>query len=364
MKKAPLVMMMAGGTGGHIFPALAVAQSLKTKGYRVCWLGTSVGLESKIVPEARIALYRLAVRGLRGKSWRAVAEGLVRFAVAVAQAMWIMLRLRPTLVIGMGGYVAAPGGIAAFVMRRPLFIHEQNSVAGSTNRILRPLARRIFAAFPGAFTTAAKVEVIGNPVRPSIVEVGRQRSAYTAERDLHVLVLGGSQGARAINQVLPQAVSEFEALNSGVALEIWHQVGSNNLADVSAHYAHLGLSHVRVAAFIDDMSEAYRWADVVIARAGALTCSELLAAACPAALVPLPNAIDDHQYKNASVLAEAGAVVLLEQTLLTTESLVDLWTKWSHNPSLLEDMSTAARALAQNEATQRIVDAAEELIHA
>lgn len=363
MKKAPLVMMMAGGTGGHIFPALAVAQILRAKGYRVMWLGTHVGLEARIVPEAGIQLHTLAVRGLRGKSFSNILSGLARLLWSIEQATWLMLRYRPALVVGMGGYVAAPGGVAALLTGRPLFIHEQNAVAGSTNRWLRRISSRVFAAFEGAFDQAAKVEVVGNPVRAEIAAVGQNRTAFDGQRDLHVLVLGGSQGALAINRVVPDAVAHFETHESGFGLSVWHQVGPAHAADVGAMYTERGITHVRISAFIDDMAAAFAWADVVVARAGALTCSELLAAGCPAALVPLPIAIDDHQRKNAQHLVNAGAAIVIEQSDLSAERLAQQWGCWLRDPKALAAMSNAAKQEARTEASDRIVQACEEVLH-
>jgi UDP-N-acetylglucosamine--N-acetylmuramyl-(pentapeptide) pyrophosphoryl-undecaprenol N-acetylglucosamine transferase len=363
MKKAPLVMMMAGGTGGHIFPALAVAKALEAKGYRVSWLGTKTGLEARIVPAAGIRLHHLAVRGLRGKSVRNILSGLLYLIWSVEQATFLMLRYRPALVVGMGGYVAAPGGVAAMLMGRPLFIHEQNAVAGSTNRWLQRIASRIFAAFDGAFEESVNAEVVGNPVRAEIVAVGAAREAFDGQRDLHVLVLGGSQGALAINRVIPDAVAQFEAHEAGFGLSVWHQVGQAHSSDVGAMYAAKGITHVRISPFIEDMAAAYAWADVVVARAGALTCSELLAAACPAALVPLPIAIDDHQRKNAQHLVKAGAAIVIEQDDLTSEALAKRWLHWLRDPEQLAAMSGAAQKAAKVDATDRIVKACEEVLH-
>ena len=363
MKKAPLVMMMAGGTGGHIFPALAVAKALEAKGYRVSWLGTQVGLEARIVPAAGIRLHNLSVRGLRGKSFASIVSGVARLVWSIEQATFLMLRHRPALVVGMGGYVAAPGGVAAMLMGRPLFIHEQNAVAGSTNRWLRRIATRVFAAFDGAFNASVNAEVVGNPVRAEIAAVGEQRQAFDGQRDLHVLVLGGSQGALAINRVIPDAVAQFETHEAGYGLSVWHQVGQAHTADVGAMYAARGITHVRISPFIEDMAAAFAWADVVVARAGALTCSELLAAACPAALIPLPIAIDDHQRKNAQHLVQAGAAIVIEQDHLNAADLAGQWAQWLRHPETLAAMSQAAKQAARIDATDRIVQACEEILH-
>ena len=357
-----LVMIMAGGTGGHIFPGLAVARALQERGYRIAWLGTKAGLEARLVPEAGIPLHTLAVRGLRGKSFTSVIAGTARLAWSIVQAIVILLRERPAVVIGMGGYVAAPGGLASYLTRRPLFIHEQNAVAGSTNRFLRRLASRVFTAFDGAFVGSSKAEWIGNPVRADIVAVGERRSAYSPERALRVLVLGGSQGALAINRLLPDVLVEMDNKATSQWMEVWHQVGKAHLDTVTQEYTSRGFSETRVSAFIEDMATAYAWADVVIARAGALTCSEVTAAACPAVLIPLPNAIDDHQRRNAAFLADAGAAVVLEQADTTARDLAELCIGFTRAPERLSSMMSAARGIAKLDATQRMVRACEEAI--
>lgn len=357
-----LIMIMAGGTGGHIFPGLAVARSLREQGYRIAWLGTNAGLETRLVPEAGIPLHTLAVRGLRGKSFASVISGTVRLFWSIVQAIVILLRERPAVVIGMGGYVAAPGGLASYLTGRPLFIHEQNAIAGSTNRFLRRLASRVFTAFDGAFVGCSEAEWIGNPVRADITAIGERRIAYSPERALRVLVLGGSQGALAINRLLPDVLVEIDNRATSQWMEVWHQVGKAHLDSVTQEYVSRGFSETRVSAFIDDMAAAYEWADLVIARAGALTCSEVTAAACPAVLIPLPNAIDDHQRKNAAFLADAGAAVVLEQADTSARDLAELCIDFTQAPARLSSMMNAARGIAKVDATQRIVRACEEVI--
>jgi len=357
-----LVMIMAGGTGGHIFPGLAVARALREQGYRIAWLGTKAGLEARLIPDAGIPLHTVAVRGLRGKSLVSLTSGLARLAWSIVQAIVILMRERPAVVIGMGGYVAAPGGLAAFLTRSPLFIHEQNAVAGSTNRFLRRFASRVFTAFDGAFVGSTEAEWIGNPVRSDIAAVGDQRNPYAPERALRVLVLGGSQGALAINRLLPDVLVEMDKKGTSAGLEVWHQVGKAHLDKVTQEYASRGFSETRVSAFIEDMAAAYAWADVVIARAGALTCSEVTAAACPAVLIPLPNAIDDHQRKNAAFLADVGAAIVLEQADTSASQLAELCIAFTQAPERLSNMMEAARSIAKLEATQRIVRACEEAI--
>ena len=251
---APLVLMMAGGTGGHVYPALAVASELRDRGYRVEWVGTSRGLEQRVVPAAGIKLHHLSVRGVRGKGLVDKLRGLFFLAVASLQALWLVVRRWPACVVGMGGYVAGPAGVAAWLLRRPLLIHEQNAVAGTTNRMLAPLANTVVTGFPAAFKSDISFEVLGNPVRADLVRAGeQQRYDFDGQRALHLLVLGGSLGARPLNQVLPRAVRQL--LSEGAALEVWHQAGDSHADSVVAAYGEI-TEGVRVAPFIEDMAAA------------------------------------------------------------------------------------------------------------
>lgn len=290
---APLnVLIMAGGTGGHVFPALAVARELSERGHRVDWVGTRYGMESRVVPEAGIPLHYLAVRGVRGKNLLHTLVGLLRLVWSCFQALGLVWRRAPDCVLGMGGYAAGPAGLAAWLLRKPLVIHEQNAVAGTTNRLLAPLAGRVLAGFPGAFGERADVQVLGNPVRAELVAAARGHHwHYDGDRPLRLLVLGGSLGAQAINNAVPGAARDLWAGDGG--LEIWHQTGAAHIDAVRAAYdiedgeqgAAGGNPRLRVAPFIEDMAAAYAWADLVLCRAGALTVAELAVMGRPAILV-------------------------------------------------------------------------------
>ncbi len=358
------ILMMAGGTGGHVFPALAVARELQQRGYSVEWVGTSRGLEQRVVPAAGITLHHLVVRGVRGKGLLDRLLGLCMLGLSSLQALWLVLRLRPAAVVGMGGYVAGPAGVAAWLCRRPLLIHEQNAVAGTTNRMLAPLARRIMLGFAGAFGAETEVSVVGNPVRSELL-MAREASTYdySGQRPLRLLVLGGSLGAKPINDVLPLVMQELHEAGE-LNIEVWHQTGEAHAEQVAEQYRKVHFRAARVAAFIEDMAEAYAWADLVICRAGALTVAELAVMGRPSILIPLPHAIDDHQSANARALADQGGAVLMRQSGMTEQSLVRAMLGYLKYPERLQAMAQAARSAAQPEATARVADAVEELAHA
>ncbi len=359
---APLVLMTAGGTGGHVYPALAVASELMARGLRVEWVGTARGLEHRVVPAAGITLHCLPVRGVRGKSLWHKLVGLCFVLVAGVQALWLLHRLAPRCVVGMGGYVAGPAGLAAWLLRKPLLIHEQNAVAGTTNRMLAPLASQVVAAFPGAFGERVGHSVLGNPVRRQLVEAGAARHYdYDGQRPLRLLVLGGSLGAQAINEVLPHTVRAIRA--GGRQLEVWHQAGQLHVGEVRQAYGELLGQDLRVDPFIEDMAAAYGWADLVLCRAGALTVSELAVMGCPSILVPLPHAIDDHQTANARSLSDRGGAVLLRQSDMRAEAVAASLLGYMAHPQLLVNMAAAAAAAATPDAAARVSDYCEELIH-
>ena len=359
----PMVLMMAGGTGGHVYPALAVATELLSRGYRVEWVGTARGLEHRVVPAAGITLHCLSVRGGRGKSVLHKIFGLLFLLLASLQALWLVFRLAPRCVVGMGGYVAGPAGVAAWLLRKPLLIHEQNAVAGTTNRMLAPLATTIIAGFPGAFKADIQYTVLGNPVRRELVAAGAvSHYDYAGQRPLRLLVLGGSLGARPINTVVPDAVRKV-LQDKAMQLEVWHQAGDDHADVVRASYGSLLDCGVRVAPFIEDMAGAYAWADLVLCRAGALTVAELAIMGRPSMLVPLPQAIDDHQSANARSLTECGAAVFLRQSELTAESLAAALQGYLDHSETLSTMAAAAAANATPGAAERVSDCCEELLH-
>ncbi len=362
--RKPLVMMMAGGTGGHVYPALAVATELLSRGYSVEWVGTARGLEHRVVPATGIVLHCLPVRGVRGKNVLHKMLALLFLMLASLQALWLVFRRAPGCVIGMGGYVAGPAGVAAWLLRKPLLIHEQNAVAGTTNRMLAPLATRIVAGFPGAFGAKIAYTVTGNPVRRQLL-VARAASAYdyVGQRPLRLLVLGGSLGARPINEVMPGALRSLSLAGSR-AIEVWHQTGEGHDEGVRRRYGQLLQRGVRVAPFIEDMAEAYAWADLVLCRCGALTIAELAIMGRPSILVPLPHAIDDHQTANAHALTDCGGATLLPQRDMNEQSVHDLLQHFLSDPQRLSAMAAAAFAAATPDAAERVSDCCEELLYA
>jgi UDP-N-acetylglucosamine--N-acetylmuramyl-(pentapeptide) pyrophosphoryl-undecaprenol N-acetylglucosamine transferase len=350
--RAP-ILIMAGGTGGHVIPALAVAQELQGRDEQIVWLGTQAGLESELVPRAGISLQRIRVSGLRGKGLMTWVLAPFRLAVAVFDALAVLIRLRPKVVLGMGGFASGPGGFAAWLLRRPLIIHEQNSVAGLTNRLLAGLAREVLEGFPGAFSRRVKTRLVGNPVRRAIIDLPAPevRLGQHGGR-LRVLVLGGSQGARVLNETVPLALA---LLPEDKRPEVRHQAGEKTYDAAVAGY-HSTNIEARVDRFIDDMAAAYGWADLVICRSGALTVSELAAAGLGAVLVPFPSAVDDHQTVNARFLEKAGAAVLMPQGKLTPATLAAEITRCADDRELLIKRAICARRLAQPGATKAVAE--------
>lgn len=347
------ILIMAGGTGGHVFPALAVARELESRDAPVIWLGTRRGIEAELVPAAGIALEWIRVGGLRGKGVRTWLLAPWRLAVALFDALRVMRRRRPRAVLGMGGFASGPGGVAAWLLGRPLIIHEQNSVAGLTNRLLAGLAREVLAAFPGSFSSRVSARVVGNPVRPDILRLPAPDERLAGRvGPLRLLVLGGSQGALALNETVPLAAGRIAAAERP---EIRHQAGRHTLARAEAAYRDAGVA-ARVEPFITDMAAAYAWADLVICRAGALTIAELAATGVAAVFVPFPAAVDDHQTRNARFLADAGAGVLIPQAELTAARLAGEIEACIRDRGLVLARARAARARAQPAATRAVAD--------
>ncbi len=311
------ILIMAGGTGGHVFPALALARLLRAKSHDVIWLGTQRGLEARVVPAERIPIEWLSVGGLRGKGIMTLLAAPFRLALALAQALRVMWRYRPLVVVGLGGFVTGPGGVAAWLMRRPLLIHEQNAVAGFTNRCLSHLARDVLEAFPGSFGSGVRARAIGNPVRQDITAIAPPATRF-ADRSgaIRILVIGGSQGANRLNRMVPPALALVKQSGTIPAIDVRHQAGERWIDNGRESYANAGV-RADVRPFIEDMAEAYSWADLVICRSGALTVSELAAAGVGAILVPFPAAVDDHQTHNAQYLVKEGAAVLIARSPLS-----------------------------------------------
>jgi UDP-N-acetylglucosamine--N-acetylmuramyl-(pentapeptide) pyrophosphoryl-undecaprenol N-acetylglucosamine transferase len=355
------ILVMAGGTGGHVYPALAVARALQQQSHEVVWLGTHRGLESRVVPANNIAMEWISVSGLRGKSLATLVLAPFRLVWALAQSLRVMARHRPSAVLGMGGFVSGPGGLAAWLTRRPLLIHEQNAVSGLTNRLLARLARVVLQAFPGSFPAGINAETVGNPVRAEITALPDPEIRFgTRQGTLRLLVLGGSQGALALNKVVPAALGR---LPENLRPVVRHQTGSLTIEAARQAYEQQGLE-VELLPFIEDMAEAYDWADLVVCRAGALTVAELSAAGLPAIFVPYPAAVDDHQTANARPMAEAGAAAIVPEADLSDESLAGLLRKWLTSRDELRGRAVKARALARPDALKRITDHCIELAEA
>lgn len=364
------VMVMAGGTGGHVFPALAVADELKQQGYDIHWLGTAAGIEAELVPKSGYPLHCINVTGLRGKGKLALLAAPWKIIKAIYQAVQFMRIVRPSAVLGLGGFATGPGGIAAKLLGVPLLIHEQNAFPGMTNRLLKPLANVVMQAFPNTFKGSknlARLFTTGNPVRANIVALGCAEKEggdnFEKKEKLNVLVVGGSLGAVALNKAVVDALSLMvkEHLAHNLAENylpnIWHQVGKKNIDAVQQSYAEKGLQgKAKVVAFIDDMAVAYDWADIVVCRSGALTVSELACAGKAAIFVPFPYAVDDHQTANAQILVKAGAAEIKQQKELTAEWLVERWTSYSDNPEKIKHMSIAAKGASIANATQVVTE--------
>jgi UDP-N-acetylglucosamine--N-acetylmuramyl-(pentapeptide) pyrophosphoryl-undecaprenol N-acetylglucosamine transferase len=348
------VMIMAGGTGGHVFPALALARLLRERSCEVVWLGTRRGLEARVIPAERIAIEWLSIGGLRGKGVLTWLAAPFRLAIALAQALAVMRRHRPSAVVGLGGFVTGPGGVAAWLTRRPLLIHEQNAIAGFTNRCLAHLAREVLEAFPGSFGADIKAQAIGNPVRADISALPPPAARFAARTGaIRLLVMGGSQGATRLNAVVPFALAR---LPEGITIEARHQAGERWLEAARQNYASAGV-RANVVPFIEDMAQAYAWADLVICRAGALTVSELAAAGVGAILVPFPAAVDDHQSANAAYLVREGAAVLIAERELSAERLAAELARLCAGRGKLLAMAERARLLARPRAAEELAQA-------
>ena len=343
------VMIMAGGTGGHVYPALAVADELRARGVSVVWLGTRKGIEARLVPEAGFTVDWLGVNGLRGKGGLRLILAPFNLMLACAQAMRIMLKRNPCAVLGMGGFVSGPGGLVAWLLRKPLLIHEQNAIPGLTNRLLAKVTGRVMAAFPGSFSKHTMH--VGNPVRKAIATIESPATRFDDRSGaLRLLIFGGSLGAARFNELLPMALAK---LNPDQCPEIRHQAGAKNIEQAQMNYANAGIE-AQVDAYIEDMAEAYGWADLVICRSGAMTVSELSAAGVASILVPYPYAVDDHQTANAHYLSDAGAALLLPQQEMTVEKLVEILSGFSRSQA--KAMAQKALSLGMPEATNMVTD--------
>lgn len=375
------VLVMAGGTGGHIFPALAVADVLKNKGVEIQWLGTQKGLESRLVPEHGYAINYIEIGGLRGKGIKTLLLLPFKLIKAIVQTMSVYKRIKPDVILGMGGFVTGPGGLVGWLMRKPLVLHEQNAIAGLTNKLLFKLARKVFAAFPGAFTKNDKLQVIGNPVRNEIAHLIEPDKRFSrkwqlgdeensAAQALNILVVGGSLGATALNERVPQAleiISQNKNIHSDFKkIIVRHQCGERHL-DATLEYYHWLYEQenkqkqngeieieAEVVPFISDMAANYEWADLIICRSGALTVSEIAAAGVASLLVPFPYAVDDHQTANAAYLANEDAAFLIQQNELDKQRLADVL--MSLNKETIKTMANKARKLSISNAAEIVAD--------
>ncbi|NOQ89273.1 MAG: undecaprenyldiphospho-muramoylpentapeptide beta-N-acetylglucosaminyltransferase [Gammaproteobacteria bacterium] len=345
------VLIMAGGTGGHVFPALAVADELRSRGIPVVWLGTKAGIESRLVPQAGYPIEWMSITGLRGKNTLTLLLAPVRIAMACWQALAVLLRIKPCAVLGMGGFASGPGGLMAWLIRKPLLVHEQNAIAGMTNSILARFADVVLQAFPGVFKNA---KTTGNPVRQSICEIEDPESRFSQQqRKLRLLVVGGSLGAVKLNEIIPSALAE---INKDERPEVIHQTGIKNIESAKAYYSDADVE-AKVEAFIEDMPAAYEWADLVICRAGAMTVFELAAAGIASILVPYPHAVDDHQTQNAFYLEKSGAAIIKQQNELSADWLAGVISDFSRNRKKLLEMAVATRKLAIPGSAKTIADA-------
>lgn len=374
------ILIMAGGTGGHVFPALSIARYLQAKGVAVEWLGTRKGLEAQVIPKAAIPIHYIAVGGLRGKSRWTKALAPLAVSLAVLQSLGKLLKAKPNCVLGMGGFATGPGGIAAWLLRRKLIIHEQNAIAGFTNQMLFPFATTVLEAFPGAFERKrqlpghrllkgfiepGKAFAVGNPVRPEISGSPPPQERFRGrDGPLRLLVVGGSLGAAAINRIIPALLA---ALPEGKRPDVLHQCGARNLDATLAQYAQHGRvpgESLRVSPFIEDMAQAYCWADLVICRAGALTVAELAGVGVGSVLIPFPHAVDDHQSANAAFLSGIGAAIVIRESELSVAALKEILERFDGNRTELERLASAARAGARPEATETVGTKCLELCHA
>jgi len=347
------ILVMAGGTGGHVYPALAVARALQAHDQDIVWLGTHRGLEARVVPAAGIDMEWISIKGLRRKGILALLIAPFQLAWALMQAIAVIWRRRPAAVLGMGGFVSGPGGLAAWLTRRPLVIHEQNAAAGLTNRLLARLARVVLQAFPGSFNSSVIAETVGNPVREDIAAVAAPAARYSERQGpLRLLVVGGSQGALALNLTVPEALAQLPADERPL---VRHQCGERTFDKAQSAYAEQGVE-VELLAFIEDMAAAYAWADLVVCRSGALTVAELCAVGLPALFVPFPGAVDDHQTANARPMADAGAAVIIDESMLSAQVLAEQLREWLSSRATLQARAETARGLAKPKALARITE--------
>lgn len=345
-------MVMAGGTGGHVFPALAVAESLRDQGCDVSWLGVPGSFEARVIPQYGFPINWISARRLRGQGWKQLLMAPVSLLVAMWQSFKVIRQVKPDVVLGMGGFVTAPGGFVSRLLGLPLVIHEQNAIPGMTNRWLARIASRVLQAFPDSFPATRNAQVTGNPVRKTLIHVAEPEQRLLERSGCRLLIIGGSLGAQALNEIVPEAAA---LLDEGLCSEIVHQAGRGKAYATEAIYQRLGVN-AEVKEFIDDMASAYGWADVIICRAGALTVTELTAIGVAAILVPYPFAVDDHQSKNAEQLQNVGAGIVIQQDELNAQSLAATLKPLCASADKRLEMAESGRALAKPDAADVVAD--------
>ena len=351
MADADKVIIAAGGTGGHVFPALAVARELEARNVSVLWVGTERGIESSVVPEWGIPLRLVNVTALRGRGLMARVRSGITLLGAIGKSVRIILQERPLAVLGMGGYVAGPVCLAARLCGRRMVVHEQNAIAGFTNRQLKRIANKVMEAMPGTFAVSDHAVHTGNPVRADILSLSAPESRMAHRTDaVRILVIGGSQGAKALNEIVPLALTQVTT-----AVVVRHQCGEAWLTDTTEAYRDCPHGS-EVLTFIDDMAETYAWADLILCRSGAMTVAELAAVGLPAILIPYPAAVDDHQTANGGFLVNAGAAIMIQESELTPDLLADNIAALISDRKKLVTMAQQGRAVSRRNATQNVVD--------
>lgn len=355
MNNSKTLLVMAGGTGGHVFPGLAVADKLKSQGWQVSWLGTKDRMEAQLVPEHGYEIDFINITGVRGNGLKRLVMAPFKVIQSILQARSVLKKRQVGLVLGMGGFASGPGGIAAWLMGIPVVLHEQNAAAGLTNRILSRFSKKVLMGFSGAFQSE-KAILVGNPVRQGVIDLP-EKTISSADSPLNVLIVGGSLGAKVLNDLLPQVINQFD--NMQVAVR--HQSGKGHFENVKQAYQE-AKAEVQVHEFISDIDDAYHWADLVICRAGALTVSEIAVVGLPAIFVPLPHAVDDHQTKNAQDLVNKQAAVLIPQNELNENKLSDYLRTFSQNRGLLENMSKNSKKAAIIDATDAVASICNQFI--
>ena len=350
---------MAGGTGGHIFPALTVAHALQQQGVEIHWLGTVGGLENKLVPPA-FPLNLIQMKALRGKGLVQKLFMPFRLVRAIVQSYRVIQRVKPQVILGMGGYVSGPSGLAAWLTGTPIVIHEQNAVAGLTNRILAKIAQSVLQAFPNAFADGKNVRTTGNPIRTEVINVPLPRvRLMNRQGPLRVLVLGGSQGAHSINQKIVMTLRNYPHPQE---LILWHQTGQADCKWIKKTYETLPFKTTRVDMFIDDIAKAYTWADLIVCRSGALTVSEIAAVGVASIFIPYPYAADNHQFRNGRFLEQAGAAIIIPEKSLTERCLIHYFKKFARDRNRLLTMAECARSLSGPKSVQSVINECKKIL--